>query len=70
VSHAARGATVTDLILKRRRIALLYQRSQSDSDRHQLEIIDQQLAGYHIDIPAIQRSLARVGKPQTGKSRG
>ena len=43
-----------ELIHQRRRVALAYRRSQSASDHRRLEDIDQELAGYNIDLPGIQ----------------
>jgi hypothetical protein len=54
-----RVSAISDLIRKRRRIALSYRRSRSDADLHKLHAIDLQLAGYNIDIPAIQHSVAQ-----------
>ncbi len=42
------------LIHQRRRVALAYRRSQSVSDQHRLEDIDQELAHFNIDLPGIQ----------------
>jgi DNA-binding LacI/PurR family transcriptional regulator len=44
-----------ELIQQRRKIALAYRRSQSESDRLRLEEIDKELSRHNIDIPAIQR---------------
>jgi hypothetical protein len=54
-----RVSQVKGLIRERRRIALAYRRSQGEFDRDQLERIDHALAGYNIDIPAVQQSVAR-----------
>lgn len=50
---------VKELIRERRRLALVYQRSQSGLDRGHLDNIDRKLASHNIDIPAIQRSVAQ-----------
>ncbi len=49
---------VKDLIRERRRISLVYRRSQTDDDHHKLADLDHQLAGHGIDIPAVQRAWA------------
>ena len=54
-----RVSQVKGLIRERRRTALAYRRSQSEVDRDLLEKIDHELAGYNIDIPAIQQCVAR-----------
>ena len=50
---------VKELIRERRRLALVYQRSQSGLDRGHLDNIDRELASHNIDIPAIQRCVAQ-----------
>ncbi|WPL18218.1 hypothetical protein Thiowin_03277 [Thiorhodovibrio winogradskyi] len=50
---------VKDLIRERRRIALIYRRSQTDGDRRKLAETDHQLAGHGIDILAVQRAWVR-----------
>lgn len=50
---------VKALIRERRKIALTYLRSQSDADRRRLEDLDHELAGYNIDIPAVQHRVAQ-----------
>ncbi len=60
---------VKDLIRERRRIALLYRRSQTDNDSHKLADIDQQLAGQGIDIPAIQRAVLHRKTSEISKPR-
>lgn len=53
-----RVSEVRELICERRRVALVYRRSQSDVDRSHLEHMDRALASYNIDIPGIQRCVA------------
>ena len=48
-----------ELIRERRRVALAYRRSQSNSDRQRLKDIDQELARFNIDIPAILELVAQ-----------
>lgn len=54
-------ARTKELIRERRRVALAYRRSQSDSDRQRLKDIDQELARFNIDIPAILQLVAQRG---------
>ena len=56
---AQRAAQVTDLILKRRKIAMAYRRSQTEEERIALALVDNDLAQYNIDIPAINRRTNR-----------
>ncbi|WPL18148.1 hypothetical protein Thiowin_03207 [Thiorhodovibrio winogradskyi] len=62
-----RDLLLKNLIRERRRISLVYLRSHSENDQHQLQDLDRQLADYGIDIPAIYRALARDPAPQTGE---
>jgi hypothetical protein len=58
-SVAQRAGQVTDLVLKRRKIALAYKRTQSDDNRIALEALDHDLAKHNIHIPAIRKSAVR-----------
>lgn len=57
-SVTARASQVKALIRERRKIALMFRRTQDARDRAELEQIDQELAQHHIDIPAIQEQVA------------
>lgn len=56
---AHRAEQVGELILRRRRIALDYRRLQSEDLRMALARLDDELAQYNINIPAIQRLTKR-----------
>ena len=56
---AHRAAQVTDLILKRRKIALAYRRYQSEEQRIALEQVDHALAEHNIDIPSVKKRTNR-----------
>ncbi len=58
-SVAHRAGQVADLVLKRRKIALAYKRTQSEDQRLALEALDHDLAKHNIHIPAIQKSAIR-----------
>jgi hypothetical protein len=58
-----RATQVQYLLLKRRKIALTYKRTQDESDRIALEHIDSELTAYRIDIPAVQRSASSSQRP-------
>jgi hypothetical protein len=58
-SPEERMSQVKGLIRERRRLALAYRRTRSQDDRDRLDLIDHELAGYNIDIPAILQSVAR-----------
>lgn len=57
-SDEARALGVKTLILKRRRFAVAFRRTQDESDRAQLERIDRELDQHNIDIPAVQQQVA------------
>jgi len=56
---AERAAQVTELLVKRRKIALAYRRTRSEARRIELAHLDHALARHNIDIPAIQRLTKR-----------
>lgn len=57
-SVAAGASPVKALIRERRKIALMFRRTQDERDRAELERIDQELAKHRIDIPAIEARVA------------
>lgn len=56
---ANRAVQVTELLIKRRTIALAHRRTRSEALRIELEQLDYALARHNIDIPAIQRLTKR-----------
>jgi putative NADH-flavin reductase len=56
---AASASQVKALIRERRKIALTFRRTRSESDRAELEQVDQELAKHDIDIPAIKKQVAQ-----------
>jgi hypothetical protein len=62
-----RVAAVSALIRQRRKIALGYRRSLSEAELHHLRDIDHQLAGYNIDIPAIEHRVAQRSAERSQK---
>ncbi|WP_157817703.1 hypothetical protein [Candidatus Thiodictyon syntrophicum] len=56
---AQRALQVGELVVRRRRTALDYRREQSEDLRIALAHLDDELARYNINIPAIQRLTKR-----------
>lgn len=52
---AHRAAQVAGLLLRRRKAALAYRRTETEEQRLALARIDRDLAVHNIDIPAVQR---------------
>jgi len=52
---AYRAEQVAGLLVTRRRLAILYRRTQLEDQRVALETIDRELAKHNIDLPAIAR---------------